>query len=132
MRHLRNPSKPEPLSEEQLQQFEVMLKSYESAYANYLNMPRSVRRTYAVSYFRGAKTEEGKEKKFNSIIERLELNLNPMKSKKKHRLKNNEAEVAIMITLENITSIEKSEIEEVSKTLDKGDITQLVELLSLK
>lgn len=78
-----NTPKPEPLTDEQLQQFEDMLKPHESAYANYIKMPRSARRTYAISYFHGAKTEEGKQKKFNSIIERLELNLNPMESMKK-------------------------------------------------
>lgn len=78
-----NPSKPEPLSSEQLQQFEDMLKPYDNAYSNYVQMPRSARRTYAVSYFHGAKTEEGKQKRFNSIVERLELNLNPMESMKK-------------------------------------------------
>ena len=78
-----NISKPEPLTDEQLQQFEDMLKSYESAYTNYIKMPRSARRTYAVSYFLGAKTEEGKLKRFNSIVERLQLNLNPMESIKK-------------------------------------------------
>jgi uncharacterized protein YdeI (YjbR/CyaY-like superfamily) len=78
-----NTSKPEPLTDEQLQQFEDMLKPHESAYANYIKMQRSARRTYAVSYFHGAKTEEGKQKRFNSIIERLELNLNPVESMKK-------------------------------------------------
>lgn len=78
-----NPPKPEPLTDEQLQQFEDMLKSYESAYTNFKKMPRSVRRTYAASYFLGAKTEEGKQKRFNSIIERLKLNMNPMESIKR-------------------------------------------------
>jgi len=73
-----NPPKPEPLTGDQLQQFEDMLASYESAYTNYIKMPRSVRGIYAASYFLGAKTEEGKQKRFNSIIERLKLNLNPM------------------------------------------------------
>jgi uncharacterized protein YdeI (YjbR/CyaY-like superfamily) len=78
-----NSTKPEPLTSEQLQQFENMLKSFESAHANYIKMPRSARGMYAASYFLGAKTEEGKQKRFNSIVERLELNLNPMESMKK-------------------------------------------------
>jgi uncharacterized protein YdeI (YjbR/CyaY-like superfamily) len=78
-----NPEKPEPLTDEQLQQFEDMLKSYESAYTNYIKMPRSARGAYAASYLLGAKTEEGKQKRFNTIIKRLELNLNPMESMKK-------------------------------------------------
>lgn len=78
-----NPPKPEPLTGEQLQQFEDMLKSYESAYTNYIKMPRSARGIYAASYFLGAKTGEGKQKRLNTIIERLNLNLNPMESMKK-------------------------------------------------
>jgi len=78
-----NPLKPEPLTGEQLQQFEDMLKLFESACTNYIKMPTSARRVYAVSYFIGAKTEEGKQKRFTTIIERLSLNLNPMQSMKK-------------------------------------------------
>ncbi|MGE5398613.1 MAG: YdeI/OmpD-associated family protein [Chitinophagales bacterium] len=78
-----NPPKPEPLTDEQLQQFEDMLKSYESAYTNFIKMPRSARGAYAASYFLGAKSEEGKQKRLNTIIERLNLNLNPMESMKK-------------------------------------------------
>ncbi len=78
-----NPSKPEPLTGEQQQQFENMLKSNESAYSNFIKMPNSARRAYAASYFSGAKTEEGKQKRLNTIIERLNLNLNPMESMKK-------------------------------------------------
>lgn len=80
-----NPSKPEPLTDEQLRQFEDMLKSYETAYANFIKMPRSARGAYAASYFFGAKTEAGKQKRFSAIIERLNLNLNPMESMKKIR-----------------------------------------------
>lgn len=78
-----NTSKPEPLTGEQLQQFEDMLKFHESAYTNFIKMPRSARGAYAASYFFGAKTEEGKQKRLNTIIERLNLNLNPMESMKK-------------------------------------------------
>jgi hypothetical protein len=38
---------------------------------------------YAGSYIFGAKTEEGKQKRFTTIVERLNLNLNPMESMKK-------------------------------------------------
>lgn len=78
-----NPPEPERLTDEQLQQFEDMLKSYETAYANFIKMPRSARGAYSASYFFGAKTEAGKQKRFNTIIERLNLNLNPMESMKK-------------------------------------------------
>ena len=77
-----NSSKPEPLTDEQVRQFEDMLKLSETAHANYVKMPPSARRTYAASYFLGAKTEEGKQKRLNTIIERLILNLNPMQSMK--------------------------------------------------
>lgn len=77
-----NPPKPEPLTDKHLQQFESMLKPYEIAYANYIKMSRSACRAYAASYFFGAKTEDGKQKRFHTIIERLNLNLNPMESMK--------------------------------------------------
>lgn len=77
-----NPSKPKALTNEQLQQFEDMLKSYETAYANFIKMSRSAQGAYTASYFLGAKTEDGKQKRFNTIIERLNLNLNPMESMK--------------------------------------------------
>lgn len=83
-----NPSKPEPLTDEQLQQFDDMLKSYENAYTNFIKMPRSAQKAYAASYFFGAKTETGKQKRFNMIIERLNLNLNPMESMNKNPTKN--------------------------------------------
>ena len=78
-----NPSKPDPLTDDQLQQFENMLKSNESAHSNFIKMPNSARRAYAASYFFGAKTEEGKQKRLDAIIKRLNLNLNPMESMKK-------------------------------------------------
>jgi len=78
-----NSAKPGPLTEDQLQQFADMLKSSEGAYANFVKMPRSARGAYAASYFLGAKTEEGKQRRLNTIVERLKLNLNPMESMKK-------------------------------------------------
>ncbi len=78
-----DPPKTEPLTDEHRQQFEDMLKSYETAYGNFMKMPRSARGAYAASYFFGAKTEAGKQKRFDTIIERLNLNLNPMESMKK-------------------------------------------------
>lgn len=71
------------LTEDQMQQFENLLKPFESAYENFMKMSQSVRKTYTASYFFGAKTEEGKQKKINTIKERLDLNLNPMESMKK-------------------------------------------------
>ncbi len=78
-----NPTKPEPLTDEQLQQFTDMLKPHEAAHTNFNKMPRSARKAYASSYFLGTKTEAGRQKRFNTIVERLDLNLNPMESRKK-------------------------------------------------
>jgi uncharacterized protein YdeI (YjbR/CyaY-like superfamily) len=75
-------SKPS-LTEEQLLAFESMVLPYEKASSNFQKMTLSVRKAYASSYYFGAKTEEGKQKRFDTIIERLELNLNPMESMKK-------------------------------------------------
>ncbi len=73
----------EQLSDEQLAQFAEMLKSHENACANYGKMSRSMRKAYASSYYFGTKTEEGRQKRFAVILERLALNLNPMESMKK-------------------------------------------------
>jgi len=71
------------LSDEQAMKFESMLQPYDVALENFTKMSKSVRKAYASSYFFGAKTDEGKKKRFDTIIERLELNLNPMESMKK-------------------------------------------------
>jgi uncharacterized protein YdeI (YjbR/CyaY-like superfamily) len=75
--------KAEPLTEEQLQQFADRVKPHEDAYSHYITMTPSARKAYAASYWIGAKTEAGKEKRFAAIVERLKLNLNPMESMKK-------------------------------------------------
>jgi uncharacterized protein YdeI (YjbR/CyaY-like superfamily) len=75
--------KPGPLSEGQLSQFCDMVKPFGPAYANLMKMPPSARKSYASSYFFGAKTEEGKQKRLAAVIERLNLNLNPVQSMKK-------------------------------------------------
>lgn len=75
--------KRQSLTDDQLLQFDEMLKPHEAAYANWAKMPRSARRAYASSYYLGAKTEAGKKKRFSTIVERLNLNLNPMESMKK-------------------------------------------------
>jgi uncharacterized protein YdeI (YjbR/CyaY-like superfamily) len=73
------------LTDEQLELFESMVKSFETAYENFQKMSLSVRKNYASSYYFGVKTEVGKQKRFNTIIERLNLNLNPMESVKKEK-----------------------------------------------
>lgn len=75
--------KAETLSDGQFEGFIAMLRPHEVAYGNFMKMSRSMQRTYASSYFFGAKTEAGKQKRLQTIIERLNLNLNPMESLKK-------------------------------------------------
>jgi hypothetical protein len=58
---------------------------FETAYNNFMNMPKSVRKSYIGSYVFGAKTGNGKQKRFATIVERLNLNLNPMESLKKKK-----------------------------------------------
>jgi uncharacterized protein YdeI (YjbR/CyaY-like superfamily) len=78
---------PSQLTDEQVQSFEDMLKPHGITYANFMKMAPSMRITYAASYYLGAKTDEGKQKRFATIIERLKLNLNPMESIKKKEKK---------------------------------------------
>jgi hypothetical protein len=47
-------------------------------------MPESARTAYASSHV-FTKTDDGKRKRFATIVERLNLNLNPMESMKKKR-----------------------------------------------
>lgn len=70
----------EQLTDAQLERFTDMLKPCEGAFSNFEKMPRSMRRAYVSSYYFGAKTEQGKQKRFAVILERLEHNLNPMES----------------------------------------------------
>lgn len=73
------------LTEEHLQAFEAMLRPFEPAYSNFMGMPKSMRKAYTGSYYFGAKTEEGRRKRLATIIERLNLGLNPMESMGKGR-----------------------------------------------
>ncbi|MDM7914147.1 MAG: YdeI/OmpD-associated family protein, partial [Candidatus Eisenbacteria bacterium] len=83
----RDSSKPGPLSDDQLRSFEALLQPHGAALANFAKMPPSMRRTYASSYLLGAKTDEGKRRRLAAIVERLELNLNPMESLKSRQTK---------------------------------------------
>ena len=74
--------KQEPITEEQIHEFEDLLKSHETAWTNFKKMPPSARKAYTASYI-FTKTDEGRQKRFQVIIERLDLNLNPMESMKK-------------------------------------------------
>jgi uncharacterized protein YdeI (YjbR/CyaY-like superfamily) len=55
------------LTEEQLQEFDSMIQPYEISYANWQKMSLSVRKAYASSYFFGAKTDEGRQKRFDTM-----------------------------------------------------------------
>lgn len=77
-----NPVKPNPLTDEQIKQFEDMLRPFDTAFANFIKMPKSARTAYTASYW-FTKTDDGRQKRFETIIERLNLNLNPMQSMKK-------------------------------------------------
>jgi len=77
------PPNPPPLTDELLQQFCEMIRPAEPAFTNLMHLPPSARKTYASSYFFGAKTEQGKQKRLAAIIERLNLNLDPMQSLQK-------------------------------------------------
>lgn len=78
-----NPPKSDPLTPEQLKEFEEMLKPHNAAYVNFMKMPNSARRAYTTSYYIGTKTEAGRQKRFDMVVERLELNLNPVERMKK-------------------------------------------------
>jgi len=77
-----NTPKGEPMTEEQIHEFEDLLKSHETAWTNFGKMPPSARKAYTSSYIY-TKTDEGKQKRLLVIIERLNLNLNPMESMKR-------------------------------------------------
>jgi len=74
-----NPPEREPMSDEQVREFEGLLRSHQTAWENFEKMPRSSQRAYTASYVY-TKTEKGRQSRLQTIIERLNLNLNPMES----------------------------------------------------
>lgn len=72
-----NPGKPPAVTEDQIASVAGLLSKNEQAYTNFLNMPPSVKRTYARAYF-DAKTESGRVKRLAWMTDRLEKNLKPM------------------------------------------------------
>jgi len=83
-------AKPPAITDEQVSKLTELLKArtcsfpyiedsppHENAYANFLAMSPSVKRTYARAYF-DAKTEDGRSKRLSWMIERLNKNLKPM------------------------------------------------------
>lgn len=75
------------ITPEQVTALKELLRPYPAALANLEAMSPSVQRTYTGAYF-SAKTEAGRVKKLAQLVERLELNLDPMASlaKKKAEL----------------------------------------------
>lgn len=69
--------KPEPISEDNIQQFTGLIKDYEPAFTNFISMSPSVRKTYVGFYF-DAKSDDAKKRRLEKIIGRLNLNLKPM------------------------------------------------------
>jgi uncharacterized protein YdeI (YjbR/CyaY-like superfamily) len=70
-------AKAEPLTEDAIETFIELLRPHAFAFDNYKKMSKSVQKTYALSYV-ATKTESGREKRLQTILERLLLNLNPM------------------------------------------------------
>lgn len=58
-------------------ELELLLKPYETAFANFVKMSPSVRKTYTRAYM-SAKTEAGRQKRLAWIVDRLNQNLKPM------------------------------------------------------
>lgn len=65
------------ITEENIESVAEILKPFEPAYANFLNMSPSVRKTYTRAYL-DAKTEAGREKRLTWMVDRLNNNLKPM------------------------------------------------------
>ncbi|OPJ57825.1 YdeI/OmpD-associated family protein [Clostridium oryzae] len=69
--------KPEPISEEQIQNLTELIKGNEPAFINFMAMSPSVKKNYTGLYF-DAKSEEARKRRLEKIIGRLNQNLKPM------------------------------------------------------
>ena len=67
--------KSDPISDDQIQSFAKKLTGI--AYENFIKMAPSVKRTYTGRYL-SFKTEEGRQRDFEKIVDRLNKNLKPM------------------------------------------------------
>lgn len=65
------------IAEEQIDALSALLKVYEPAYSNFMQMSPSVKKTYTRAYF-DAKTDAGREKRISWMVGRLNKNLKPM------------------------------------------------------
>lgn len=68
---------PPAVTEEGVAAIAALLQGHEPAYANFLAMAPSVKKTYARAYF-DAKTDAGRAKRFAWMADRLNKNLKPM------------------------------------------------------
>lgn len=69
--------KRQPITDEQIALLAGKLRGSEPAYANFMNMSGSVRKTYTGAYFSG-KTDQTRAKTLLRITDRLNKNLKPM------------------------------------------------------
>lgn len=65
------------ITDEQIEEVASLLQSYPAAYANFQAMAPSARKTYTRAYL-DAKTDEGREKRLQWMVDRLGKNLKPM------------------------------------------------------
>ncbi|WP_282191059.1 YdeI/OmpD-associated family protein [Adlercreutzia caecimuris] len=65
------------ITEEDIERVAQVIEPYETAHANFLGMPPSVRKTYARAYL-DAKTDAGRKKRLAWMVDRLNQNLKPM------------------------------------------------------
>jgi len=69
--------KPKPITDNQVQMLAELIKNIEPAYTNFNSMSPSVRKNYTGLYL-DAKSDDAKKRRFQKIIDRLNLNLKPM------------------------------------------------------
>lgn len=72
-----NALKTPVITEKQISDLSILLKTYEPAYTNFQAMSLSVKKTYTRAYL-DAKTDVGREKRLLWMVERLNNNLKPM------------------------------------------------------
>jgi uncharacterized protein YdeI (YjbR/CyaY-like superfamily) len=65
------------ITQEQIAFVSSILSEYQPAYANFMAMPPSVKKTYTAAYL-DAKTDSGRKKRLECMVHRLNKNLKPM------------------------------------------------------
>ena len=72
-----NPQTRPVITDEQIEVFAAKLAGISPAHENFIKMSPSVRRTYTGRYL-SFKTEEGRQRDFEKVVDRLNRNLKPM------------------------------------------------------